>query len=248
MNFDLSKFNNIFNKNNDLVNNLMNDVVKCDTDCQNKRNLNIIHQEYIKTNNLSNNINSKLKDVEKKYLIAKNGSSWYLNYLEEKQQPEADEMVKIINNEMNNNINKINLLLDNYNTILKSKNLSSNLLNKYEQQNNYFNNKKDIIENSKNIASRKNYYDMNYFLFYKTLVDYINYLVWIIIIVFIYLQYIKPRLFNRNTFIKISLLILFIYSLSYISKKISILYQSYMIKEISNYKELEYKIEEAKDL
>lgn len=234
--------------NTTLMNNLTNDIMVCDEKCQKEKRINKLHKEYLDSKNSFNNNKSRLEDTEKQYYTELNGSSWYLNHLEEKTKPEANDLINMYNNELTNNIDKINLLLDDYKTTTKGDVLSNDLLNKYQQQRNYFNTKKDIIENSKNVASRKNYYDMNYLLFYKTLVKYVSIIVWIAVFIFIYFKYVQPRLFNRKSIIQILILLISIYSLGWISKKIAALYQSYMIGQISNYKDLEYKILEAKDL
>jgi hypothetical protein len=218
-------------------------VSKCDDECQREKTLQRLQSEYIQAQKNKEEAPKKYEASAKRLKIFKEGGVAYQKYLEDNSAVEAREYIKLIENHIDNNIKNVNSLIEVHKTNYNHSKIFGDLADKYQEKGNYFNYKKNGMENVRNIANRKSEYDVNNLLFYNTINTYIRRLLYIILIAFIYIIIIRKRDFSRKNIIILFVLIVFTFSITSISRYIVLLYEKYTVIT-----DLESKIVELKDL
>lgn len=123
--------------------------------------------------------------------------------------------------------------------ILLRESIIEKTIKDYDNQINNYREKSDILETNKNIASRNNIYVMDDYLYTKNIEYYITRILWIIAFVFLFLNYIYKQEITKKKLLKVFGIIVFLYSIQYISRIINIVYDNYMITRTNMYKSLE---------
>lgn len=123
-----------------------------------------------------------------------------------------------------------------------------NIIDNYDEQIKYYQHKSNILETAKNVASRKNVYTLDNYLFVKNINYYVTILLWTIAIIYMYLKFIHKKQVTKKTIAIIFAITLTLYLLHYISIKINTLYTNYLLSNAKQYKHLEYKIIEGKEI
>ena len=246
----LSTINNNTNKIS-LNDNDMNDILtlirspnfQCDDECQKNKEEEKLYKKYTAVKNNKTSSREDILKAEKEYYVFKYGLTWYNNFVEERESKNADDFINVLDSEINKEIKMTKLIINNYESNYERLKEISENNNNYLMKAGYFNYKKTNIENSKNIANRKNEYDVKTIMFYEIINKYIRYILWILFILFIYFVLIKNKEFNKKNIIIVVLVFAIILGIKPVSEYLVKIYEKYTVID-----ELELKVAEMKDL
>lgn len=237
MSFDFSKFDfSQFKSNpnpqvpiNDETNNLiqnattmlkspeLQNVYNCDEECQRNKRTKSLFQDLENAKANKRDAPNELNEAERNYYTFTKGGAWFQNFKEDEEKEKANQLIRYLRKDFDEDIHKTNLLLDNYREKIKNQLHINELHKQYKTK--YLNTKKqiDILENERNISNRKSKYETEDMTFYKALQ---SYSFWFTLVVFLsYIIYVigikKYR--NKKQYIFISFSLLLILSMTYIS-------------------------------
>ena len=165
-----------------------------------------------------------------------------------KRNKDINEMKYVKENELDNKIRNIDLLIENNKNLDKLNKKMNKIIHSNKDKNKYFSIKKDKIENSKNIANRIDEYNVKDLDSYDNMKSIITYILWFVMLIYLYIVHIREGDYSKKMFLKIGIIIVMIYFISNISRMISIKYFRFMENKSKYYKDLEYKIIEARDI
>jgi hypothetical protein len=161
---------------------------------------------------------------------------------------DALETKDIIETELVNKIKNVELLIDNNKHLTQLNNKTNKLIVNNKQKINYFNRKTTNIENSKNIANRNDDYNKQDYDYYNNINRYITYILWLVFIIYIYYYVVKTKNYNKKTALLLVSITIFMSILHKLTNYISTKYFTFMRNKSKYYRDLEYKIDESKDL
>lgn len=184
-------------------------LLKCGPDCQKNKKDEQLYNEYLSKKNNMVNAEKQFTNAEKNYMISTKGEKYYDDFILEKYQKQASDIVSELNDELLYNVSLVNEKIKRLNILEKSVTNSGELSSDYIEKVSDLRDTINAKENAKNIANRKSYYNSQKNLMWENIEYYLEILFWFVFIAFAVMAILKKRYSDKTIIIYSTTLLLF---------------------------------------
>ena len=196
---DLFQNQDIMHRVDDMINNFnLNNELLCDEECENNQKKEKLYEEYLDAKSNVKTAPEELEKAEAKFLTQDKGISWYTNYKQEKELGVASELADYLSEKFEEQKEKIQVILNNFNTQVGYTDNLGNLLDSYKTRNAQSQEEIEQLRNVNNVSNRMTQYTDQTTPVYNAWNKFFSVLYWLLFAAYVVLIVILAKQFKNK--------------------------------------------------